>query len=214
VAREDSAGRTHFERLVFALDERLRRHYEVFEYSDHPDCLFRSQFEEASQELVLSDGTRLHPGSRLINLHLWNEHIPQMGPGGPTLGWARQVWHLIEFSLCELARYLQTKSDLDDILAIRANMTLGLAEQIPQLERISERVGFERVPAVVSFSLAAKLHRGGDNFLALLFVLARNPASARLGVLLRDRAQVLLSRKILDRRYGSHPLDRIGGYRQ
>lgn len=203
VAAEVLAGRKHFQRLVFAIDERLRRRNEVFEYSRHPDCLFRIQFDKANQSLALSDGTRLHPGPRVVNLHLWNEHIPQMGRSGPTLGWARRMRHLLEFSLVELARYLHGKPELDDVVAVRANLTMGLAEQVPQLERIAGRLGFEAVPESRRPSFAERLHRSGDNFLALLFALARNPAAARPAILLRDRRQVFLSRKVLDRRYGS-----------
>ncbi|HEX5500056.1 MAG TPA: hypothetical protein VFX03_12550, partial [Thermomicrobiales bacterium] len=58
-----------------------------------------------------------------------------------------------------------------------------------------------------------RLHRFGENLLGLMFVLARNPPSARFDVLFRDRAQIFLSRRALDRRY-RHALlhqPRIGG---
>lgn len=196
-----STAQRPFERLVFALDERLRRRHAVFEYSEHPDCILRIQLTEADRHYILSDGTKLVPGDAVLNMHLWNEHFPRMGERGGGIGWARQVARSLDFSLRELDRYLATHRTLDDVVAIRSVMRLGRADQAQQLERISARFGFEPIAHAEPPTFAQRLHHIGENLLALLFVMARNPAAARLDVLLRDSAQIFLSRRALHLRY-------------
>lgn len=190
-----------FERLVFALDERLRRRHAVFEYSDNPDCILRIQLDDAERRYLLSDGTRLAPGDPLINIHLWNEHFPRMGEHASNIGWARQVARSMDLSLRELAAYLATHRAFDSIVAIRSVMRLARADHGQQLQRISAHYGFEPIAPMTTPTLGERLHHVGENLLGLLFVLARNPTAARFDVLLRDGAQVFLSRRALDRRY-------------
>src|SRR5215510_9570452 len=44
-------------KLVFALDNWLRRRQGVFEYSRKPDCILRVQLSRLSSDVLLSDGT-------------------------------------------------------------------------------------------------------------------------------------------------------------
>jgi hypothetical protein len=48
-----------------------------------------------------------------------------------------------------------------------------------------------------------RVHRFGENVLALLVMLATNPSSARANVLWRDRALTCMSRKLLLERFGA-----------
>jgi hypothetical protein len=201
VAADVFARQNPFGRLVFALDERLRRRHAVFDYSDREDCILRIQFDRADGHFVLSDGTCLKPGDRLINIHLWNEHIPAMGANGATIGWARHIARLLDGSLLELTRYLAAHPALDDVAALRSVMNLARVEQNQQLERTAGRYGFEPIAEIGKSTFGRRLHQAGDNLLCLMFVLARNPAAARLDVLLRGRSQIFLPRSVLDRRY-------------
>jgi hypothetical protein len=111
--------------------------------------------------------------------------------------------------LYELARHIATRRDLDDIAAIRANMSFGLPKQCDQLARISARYGFERVPVDATLSLSGRLHRLGENILISMMVLARNAASLRADSLLRDRTLAYLSRQTLEQRYAPESASRI-----
>jgi len=194
---------TWFERFVFGLDDWLRRKYNVFEYTPDPDCVFRIQPEKAEIACRLSDGTPIRPGQPLLCLHMWNEHIPRMGPEGPTLAWALRFRRALDTSLKGLAAYLRVRPELDEFPAICGNMVLGTAEQTEQLMRLSERLGFEQVPMDEGrISIGEQLHRSGENFLALFFVMAVNPVSARLEILRRSRALIFMSRNRLMRLYG------------
>jgi hypothetical protein len=201
VAIEALLERSSFGRLVFALDERLRRRLSVFDYVDHRDCILRMQIGRADEEVALANGLRLRVGDRLIDLHLWNEHLPEMGRDGPSVGWARRLSKLLDFSLRELAVYLAARPQLDDIAVIRAIMPLRGLEQSRHLHFIAARYGFHAAPEAAPRSLGGRLHRAGENALGLMLVLASNPAAAHLDILVRGRAPLYLARRDLDARY-------------
>jgi len=88
--------------LVSLIDRRLRAR----EYSICRHCIFRVELVAAASDIALSNGTRLSAGSHLINLHLWNEHIPPFPPEAPALGWARRMCNDLEASLDGLAAFV------------------------------------------------------------------------------------------------------------
>jgi hypothetical protein len=189
------------EAMVTALDDRLRLRHNVIEYTDSADCLFRIQIVNSNDDYVLSDGTRIRAGDRIANLHVWNEQFPCFTAGGPTLAWARRVNHAFDASLRELSRFLDARSDLDDVIAICGNMGFQPAERTDQLARFVGRFGFERIAGGTSRSFRRQIHWFGENILISMMVLARNAAALRADTLRRDRTLVFLSRRELRRRY-------------
>ena len=190
------------EAMVAALDDRLRQRHGVIEYTNSPECLFRIQLVTSNENYVLSDGTCIRHGDPVANLHVWNEQFPCFPGKGPTLSWARRVNQAFELSLRELAGFLDGRCDLDEVIAICANMSLEPAERSTQLVRFVGRFGFERIAAVSSRSFRQQMHWFGENILISMIVLARNAAALRTDTLRRDRTLVLLSRRELRRRYG------------
>ena len=190
------------EAIVAALDDRLRLRHGVIEYTNSPECLFRIQLASSADDYVLSDGTCVHSGDRIANLHVWNEQFPCFAEEGPTLAWARRVNQAFELSLRELARFLDGRHDLDDVAAICAKMSLEPMERSAQLVRFVSRFGFERIAAANSCSFRQQMHWFGENILISMMVLARNAAALRADTLRRDRTLVFLSRRELRRRYG------------
>ncbi|MGC2076430.1 MAG: hypothetical protein WA728_10445 [Xanthobacteraceae bacterium] len=188
--------------MVTALDDRLRLRHGVTEYTHRPDCLFRIQFVASNDDYVLSDGTCICSGARVANLHVWNEQFPCFSEKGPTLGWARRVNQAFRISLRELSHFLDARRDLDDVIAISANMTFEPAKRSDQLVRFVARFGFERITATSSRSFRQQMHWFGENILISMMVLARNAAALRADTLQRDRTLVFLSRRELRRRYG------------
>jgi hypothetical protein len=189
-----------FEQAVFGLDRWLRQRQGVLEYSDNPDCVFRIQRAKAETPLVLRDGTRIAAGDAVLNIHLWNEQFPAMGGDGATMRWARAVAGGIDLSLRELAQHLRWTRAYDDVVALRADMRLGTAEQSSQLARISGRYGFE---AGCAAGEHGAIHRLGENIFLVLLVLATNPVALRAPVLWRDHTLVYLSRSSLEDRYAT-----------
>ncbi|MGE5533908.1 MAG: YkoP family protein [Acidobacteriota bacterium] len=201
-AQANALGQTWIRALVTGIDGRLRLHYGVREFSQSPDCIFRIQVVPAKTDITLSDGTRVRANDRIIDLHLWNEQIPLMPPGGPTLAWARQMNRAVDISLRELATLLKRRKDLDDVVAVRANMKLGCSGESDQVTRIAARFGFERIPQrAARMSLGQCLRRFGESILISMMVLARNPAAFRMRGLWRDSIVAFLSIRSLLHRY-------------
>lgn len=193
---------------MFGIDRWLRLRQRVLEYTDNRECVFRIQRAKAEAPLMLRDGTQISPGDAVLNLHLWNEQVPSMGAGGATMGWARALSRAIDVSLRELAVHLRWTRALDDVVALRADMRLGTAEQSRQLARLASRYGFEAACAPAGeFS---SLQRFSENLFIMLLVLATNPTAMRPPVLWRDHTLVYLSRSSLEQRYATRTAEERG----
>jgi hypothetical protein len=194
---------------VFLLDDWLRKRQHVYEYSDRSDCLFRIQRSEAEADLKLSDGACVRCGAPIIDLHLWNEHLPALDPCRKNLRWARLIGREIATSLKELAAHMADDPSYDEIVAVRAEMYFGVAEGNLRIVRLSTRYGFESVGPQKD----GAVRHLGQNALGLMLALAANPAAARISALRHESAVVYMSRANLDRyhpRWGSstHPSKR------
>lgn len=190
--------------LVSVIDRTLRVRQGIFEYSDRPRCIFRINIATTASETVLSDGTRLPAGSRVINLHLWNEHVSPFPDQGPTIGWARRMCEDLETSLRELAMFVASQPALDDIEAVAGKMMFGSTEQTQAVAHFAERYGFGyAVEPVANRSISEALHSLGENILISMIVISHNPAALRADCFSRDRVQVYLHRTELMRRFGA-----------
>lgn len=97
------AGTGWLRRSIFGLDAYLRRQYGIIEFTARTDCILRVAPAVAPRALTLSDGTSIRPGDPLLDLHLWNEHVPAIPPGGVTLRWATAAARCARNSLRTLA---------------------------------------------------------------------------------------------------------------
>lgn len=191
--------------FLAAIDRSLRARQGIVEYSTSPVCILRMQIVTNDRELVLTDGTVLPAGSRLIDLHLWNEQVPPFPPPGPTLGWARRMSLAFDRSLRELADYLIEHPSLDDVAAISANMGFGAPAHSDLIAKIVARYGFVRAANAISpRSLSERLHLFGENVLISMIVMSRNATALRSGTMSRDRVRAFLSRAELIRRFGGN----------
>lgn len=188
---------------LFALDARLRRNYAVFEYTRNPACVFRLDISRAARPLALGDGTRVAAGQRIARLHFWNEQVPTMPAGGATIAWARRLRQAIATSLGELAGYLRSRPEFDDVAVICADVPSGTRTQSEQLARIMSRYGFEAIVEGGRLSAGARLHRLGENILISLIVFAQNAGALRRDTLRRVRVPIYLSRRRLEEKFGS-----------
>jgi hypothetical protein len=194
VRRTQSAySRRRLAGILFAFDAWQRRRQAVFEYTDDPACIFRLDISPARRPVVLRDGTCIRPGDRIARLHYWNEQIPAMPEDGPTIGWARRMQRAIAISLQDLARYLATRRDLDDIALICADVPSATKAQSGQLARIMAHYGFETIVEAEALPPGERLHRFGENILISLIVLAHNAGALRADTLARVRVPIYLS---------------------
>jgi hypothetical protein len=188
---------------VFGLDGWLRRRHGVYEYSAHPQCLFRIQCVRVDETIELADGTSLTPGSRALALHLWNEHVPAIRAGGPSIAWARRLDRTVHNSLRELMRYLATEPGLQDVHALYGDMCVRDARQAAQFARIAARYGFEtRADKADRRGLPRRI---GDGVLILMLVAATNPLVLRGAFFRHHNIRLYLSHAVLTKRYAQTP---------
>jgi hypothetical protein len=199
---EVSRRRNWFGSSVFWLDDWLRKWQHVYEYSDHPACIFRIQRAAAEVDVKLAGGVSVKRGDPILNLHLWNEHLPASGPGRMDFTWARLIGGEIAASLTRLADYMAQDRSYDDIVALRAEMRFAGAEHNMRIVRLSTRYGFESVSKPDSEKVGA-VRELGENAMVLLLILAANPGAAHFSALKNDAALIYMSRATLDRCYRS-----------
>src|SRR5262249_1559733 len=192
-------GGRHFwlDKVIFGLDRGLRRWQSSGEYTHDPHCILRIKFGRLDRDFVLADGTAGHIGDRFIDLHLWNEQVPAMPKEGASIAWARQMSFCFQHSLRQLARYLASRPDLDDLSLVRCPIELGGRERDDQMVRLIGRYGFELAPSATMVTMGERALRFGENIHISLMVLARNAAALRRDTLRRGRTRVFMSRKVL-----------------
>jgi YkoP domain len=190
------------DKLIFELDRVLRHWQSVVEFTHDPACILRIRVGRLDRDFVLADGTAGRVGERFIDLHLWNEQVPAMPKEGASIAWARQMSFCFQHSLRQLARYLASRSDLDDISLLRCTMEFAGRERDDQMVRLIGRYGFELVPSATTVTLGERARRLGENIFISLIVLARNRGALRRDTLRRGRTRVFMSRKVLEQRYG------------
>jgi hypothetical protein len=195
-------GGNLLEYAIFGLDRWLRQRQGVYEFTSNPICMLRVNRATAEDELTLSDGTQVHCGDPILNLHLWNEQLARM-KGGPTLSWATRVCRALDGSLCDLALCIAHRPEFSDIAALRADICIGTTKKTEQVARIAGRYGFETPRTASAPEFQRGMHRFGENLYMFLLVLATNPGALRSDVFSRDHALVYLPRTALERRYGT-----------
>jgi hypothetical protein len=98
-------------------DRLLRRILGVFEFCADPACLFRVRVAPVPHAIPLAGGT-IPAGVPMLELHLWNEHVPQMPPEGPDLAWAVQMRRMLVATLRALAGQIPTDPRLAGVQVV------------------------------------------------------------------------------------------------
>jgi hypothetical protein len=180
-------------------DAILRSCYGVYEFTDDPACVLRVGLSQARAPVALSDGTHIELGELVGTMHFWNEHMPRYSERGPDLGWACAVRGRVTYSLRAFSEYVEGEPDWRGIRAIRAETALPARLGAPQIIRVFQRYGFERV--ATDPSLRARLHGLGECFVLWGLTRAFNPAALPRQPFLRDRHELWISRATLRMRY-------------
>lgn len=129
--------------VVRACDALLRHWHRVVEFDSSPDCLLRISVVAAERPLDLTDGTPLEPGDPIIEIHLWNDHVPLVPPRGPDVLWATRGRRQFVRSLERLAAYLAASPDLAAVKALVMRPAFAGRQLNRSLNRIVMRHGFE-----------------------------------------------------------------------
>ena len=190
-----------FSRAVRRLDQFLRRREGIFEYSTDADCILRVSFGRCDGAVTLSDGTSLSPGDCVCDIHLFNDHIPAIGPEGAGIAWANQVQRGVRSSLAKLAGLFETDARFAHVKALRGQTIFVMGRGAEQLRRFVGRLHFEVQDPEKPPSLFKRLHDQGENLLLWALVRTFNPGGLRNAKLTRERHRIFMSRQTLLSKY-------------
>ncbi|MFI5341706.1 MAG: YkoP family protein [Candidatus Methylomirabilales bacterium] len=189
--------------LVRRLDAHLRRTCHIFEFSHSRDCLFRLALGTSTEEVILSDGTIVHRGELVGELHLWNEHIPPLGDRRSDVAWAITVRRQLAQSFQEFAAYIQTDPRFERVQAFRGEGAFGSRYSPVRLARMAKRWAFDLFPRDGAAGWWRRSADFWENLYATWLIWAYNPASLRGSRIPESRRdQFWISRDTLCRRYG------------
>jgi len=160
------------------IDTLLRRSLGVVEFSDDPGCILRIGLTRANRPRILSDGTAIRQGDPLCELHLWNERLPRMGPGGPDLDWALKMYRGMVYSLQLLARFLATSAEYADAVAVHGEGAVMRGAELEQVQRLFVRLGFETAPRHAQ-TRGERFARWWQNLYSTWIIWTFNPASLK-----------------------------------
>ena len=88
----------------------------------------------------------MRAGDPVLKLHLWNEHVPPIGPAGSDLAWAVSVRRMLIRSLRAAARWLASELGLANVRAIGGVTVLISAGGEGGSLRLMRRLGFDVFP--------------------------------------------------------------------
>jgi hypothetical protein len=188
-------------RAVRSVDSLLRQRQGIQEFTDDESCIFRISREPAMRALKLSDGTELREGDPILQLHLWNEHLPAMPASGPNTAWATLMKRRMHGSLAAVAQHIASHPELDDIKAVHGAPPFASRIGAAQMVRTGERFGFDVIDPDAAREWRDRIHLVFDSMLLWGLAYAFNPAVLKSKGLLRPRYQLWISRRKLLRLY-------------
>ncbi len=132
-------------RIVRAFDRFLCRLHGVFLFWDDPDCMFRAELGRARHTIVLPDAV-IPAGEKVLLVHFWNEHMPQIPPEGPSMDLALRGSRMIIRSFRVLAREMRRDPRMADVQALGGATVLFAAGDESGGEKLFTRLGFSMFP--------------------------------------------------------------------
>ncbi len=201
LARLGSLPAAGARRVILGLDRLLRRIYGIREFSSDPECILRIAVEASPETVRLADGTLVVRGAPVIGLHFWNEHIPPIGPAGADLAWGLKFYRRLRKSLHALAEYVADNDDLNNAVALRAEVSFPAQPGLGRYARLLEALGFEFKPLPPG-GILGRVGRLFQHLYAWALIWAFNPPSLRRkNLLAAERGCLWVSRAEFLRRH-------------
>jgi hypothetical protein len=199
-----SIGGHFLRRLVRVTDAALQRIGGVSEFETADDGLLRIAEGHAERDFVFRDGTHVRQGQAVIDLHLWNEHLPPFPYGEPKLGWTERVRQRLMGSLHRLAIQIADNAPLQGAQALRTTISIPILGRQNLLTRLLIGTGFE---AGELASRTSAILRFLDNLWVWLLTWTYNPRARAGWRFRRTRAEFWMSRARCLALYGDEALD-------
>lgn len=194
---------------VHALDWALREREGIFEYSRDPRCMLRISVDEVTRDVPLLGTPTVPAGSRVVDIHFWNERMAFRGPGRAPIGaaehslrFAAAIRSRFELSLIELSAYLKDHAEFADVAAIRAKFAYPIHADSEMICDVMSRFGFAAEPVEIRPHLISA-YLLSDLFLWVLAWSCNARGVSGLNSIRRRRRRFWMSRKTLDTRYGA-----------
>jgi hypothetical protein len=151
--------------------------------------------------LLLPNGILAARASQIIELHLWNEHIPPLPASGPNLVWGRELCARLDLSMSLLADAVRSDPHYRGVVACRARTNFaGPGCPTESITRLIERCGFHDVDEGLP-TIGMQIHDACENLLIAALVWAHNPHALCRRKFRRVRRPVWISREDLLTRY-------------
>jgi hypothetical protein len=189
------------EEAIRSFDRLLRRWHGVHEYTGDAECIFRIAFRTARNNVMLRDATIIRSGDAIIELHLWNEHLPRIHRTGADIAWGASVDRRARRSFRLLAAYLAA---YPNIVGVYGEAAFGCQMGRRQREQFAKRYGFEIVDG--GTTLRSRARHWGDDFLFWGLTKAFNPRSLQGKQFHRPRHELWISRAELNKRWNEFTL--------
>lgn len=183
--------------MVRGVDALLRQRQHIHEFTADNECLFRIAVGEAQGSFHLSDGTTVALGDPILELHLWNEHVPAMPAGGPSAAWANLMKRRIRRSLILTALYLEQERTFASIVALHGALPFRSRLGERQMLRAAKRFGFDLIQPDPPGNWRSVFHEMLDGIFLWALLLAFNPSAQRGQGASRQRYHLWISRRKL-----------------
>ena len=131
--------------IIRVIDWLLRKLNGVFEFCDDPDCVFRVSVGVSKYPLPVPDG-ELPTGTKVLELHFWNEHMPPMPTNGSVIGPAVKLRRKVASSAQRLAEAIENNPRLEGVRALGGVTPLFIPGDRSAAEGIFRRLGFSVTP--------------------------------------------------------------------
>ncbi|MBT8340818.1 MAG: VTT domain-containing protein, partial [Desulfatitalea sp.] len=169
--------------LIRRLDQRLRRKFGIFEYSIHPDCIFRVHVARTDRSLPLKNGV-LPKGTLVLELHFWNERIPAVPEAAMNVSQAIQTFRMSQDAFRELAHCLTRDPRMAGVKAVGGLIPFFDGGAQSPAERMFARLGLHVVPAEAGRGFWRRI---GKQMHGWMMMWAFNPAALKQRSLFRLR---------------------------
>ncbi len=189
--------------LIKATDALLRRIGGISEFETEAKGLLRIGLSRETQFLALPDGVRVERGAPIMDLHVWNEHLPSFPSEADDFDWAARVEEQIQTSLRRLVIYIRAHKELDKVEALRVRLSIAKHGPPSVLARLLMEAGFG--PIETPTSGLGRFMPALEGIWVWLLTWAYNPRGLIDWRFNRTRREFWLSRLQLLARYAEAP---------
>jgi hypothetical protein len=129
--------------FVRSIDAYMRRCQGIIEFTDNEQCILRISFRRARKGERFFGGRLAANGEWVGELHLWNEHIPPMSPGGADMAWATTIRRRLRLSLIILAQFIQSDPRFSNINVFCGETAFASGKCLDHTRGLASFFGFE-----------------------------------------------------------------------